>query len=334
LRAIFELTGARRGTTCGQNWGMEEFDVVVVGAGAAGLAAGLTLARALRSVVLFDGGETRNARADHSHGILGFEGVSPAALAAQSRAEVEYFGGTIRGEEIIDATREPEGHFIVTTTAGIQVSGRQVLIACGVQDEIPSVPGVRQLWGDRVAICPYCDGWEARGSRVAILGTGPKSIFQAHLLRQWSNRVTLFTNAYVSLDADDFARLAARGIAVVNGTVDAVRPEDEGLALVVGEASYENDIVFTAPRPLPDNRVLTALGADLASTAAGRFPIVDGRGATSVAGLWAAGNSVNPSLKYSTALGAGMDTATHINETLVEIDIVDTMRRSNDLSSH
>ena len=311
---------------------MDEFDVVVVGAGAAGMAAALTLARALRSVVVFDGGDTRNAVADHSHGILGQDGVSPADLTRQARSEVEQFGGTIRRDAVAGAALDGKGNFTVTTASGRSVTCRQILVAGGVRDEIPTVPGVHELWGDRVVICPYCDGWEARGSSIAILGTGPKSILQAHLLRQWSDRVTLFSNHVVPRSADESARLASRGIDIIDGAVDAIRSRDGGVVVNVGESTYEHDIVFTAPRPIPDNRVLIALGANLMQTGVGMFPVVDGRGATTVAGLWAAGNAVNPSLKYSTALGVGMDTATHINETLVEADIAKSMRQPDTIT--
>jgi thioredoxin reductase len=304
-----------------QNWVVDEFDVVVVGAGAAGLAAGLTLARALRSVVLFDGGDTRNSRADHSHGILGLDGLSPTDLSSQGRDEVERFGGVVRPGVVTGAEFRANGTFVITTASGERVACRQVLVASGVRDEIPTVPGVLDLWGDRVVICPYCDGWEARGSDIAILGTGPKSVYQAHLLRQWSDRVTLFTNGVVSLGENDASRLAGRGIRVVESTIDAIRRHHDGVVLITGQSQYECDVVFTAPRPLPDNSVFTALGAELVETATGRLPVVDSRGATSLPGLWAAGNAVNPSLKYSTALGAGMDTATHINEALVTADI-------------
>jgi len=307
---------------------VDEFDVVVVGAGAAGLAAGLTLARALRSVLLFDGGDTRNSRADHSHGILGLDGLSPADLSGRGRAEVERFGGIIRRGEVTGAALGVRGTFVVTTTSGDKVACRQLLVASGVRDEIPAVQGVFDLWGDRVVICPYCDGWEARGSDIAILGTGPKSVSQAHLLRQWSDRVTLFTNGVVPLDGDDASRLASRGVRVIESTIEAVRRRHDRVILITGQSQHECDVVFTAPRPLPDNRVLAALGAEMVESAAGRLPVVDFRGATSVAGVWAAGNAVNPSLKYSTAMGAGMDVATHINEALVTADIDDAVAGS------
>ncbi|GGF32947.1 NAD(P)/FAD-dependent oxidoreductase [Subtercola lobariae] len=326
---------------------MEQFDVVVSGAGAAGLAAGLTLARALRSVVVFDGGPTRNAQADHSHGILGLDGASPAVLTGTARAEVERFGGTIRPGRAANAVADSAGLFVVTTDDGQEVRSRQILVASGVRDEMSEVPGVRELWGDRVVICPYCDGWEARGSSIAILGTGPKSISQAHLLRQWSDHVTLFTNDSVTPTAEDAARLERRGIRVVDGAVTEIRRADvgdrvgagvelsvgveqsAGVEFLVGGRVWAHHIVFTSPRPIPDNRILDSLHADMMHTAAGIFPRVDSIGATSISGVWVAGNAANPSLKYSTALGAGMDTATHINEALVEADVATAMSRTS-----
>jgi thioredoxin reductase len=296
------------------------WDAVVVGGGSAGLAAALTLSRALRRTLVIDGGDQRNLVAAHSHGVPGFDGESPVSMLERARAEIVRFGGEFRADEVVSATRRDDLVELLTAS-GERLDSRTVIAATGVVDDLPPVPGVAGLWGSAVVICPYCDGWEVRGKRIAILGTGPKSVFQANLLRQWSDAVTVFTNDVVHPSGVDLAEFAARGIRTVDGAVMRIERAGDGVALETSAGTAEFDIVFTAPRAIPNDRLLRELGAELHETPAGRFVRVDARGATSAAGVWAVGNVVNPSLKVATAVGNGMDVGTHVNEALVLADI-------------
>jgi thioredoxin reductase len=297
-----------------------EWDAVIAGGGSAGLAAALTLSRALRRTLVIDGGRQRNAAAAHSHGVPGFDGDSPRSMLERVRAEIVRFGGEIRDDEVVSATRRDD-LVELRTASGARLDSRTVIVATGVVDELPAVPGVSELWGSAVVICPYCDGWEVRGKRIAILGTGPKSIHQANLLRQWSDAVTVFTNAVVHPTGVELAEFAARGIRTVDGVVKRIDRAGDGVVLETSAGTTEFDIVFTAPRAIPEDRLLAELGAEFVDTPVGRFARVDARGATSTAGVWAVGNVVNPSLKVATAAGNGMDVGTHVNEALVRADI-------------
>ena len=298
---------------------MDEWDVAIIGGGSAGLAAALTLARALRRTLLIDSGRPRNLAAPHSHGVLGADGTSAARLIERGRAEVEGFGARVL-EDSVATVSGSNGAFELALRSGARAPARQVIVTSGVTDQLPQTPGLAGLWGTGVVICPYCDGWEARGRHIGILATGPKSVFQAQLLRQWTDRVTLFTDD-IPVDELELPRLGARGIRLVAGRVDAMRRHGDGVALTVAGRDHEVDQVFTAPRALPNDDAVRELGAERSMSAAGSFLAVDARGATSVEGLWAAGNVVNPSLKIATAMGEGMATATHVNEALVEADI-------------
>ncbi|MCU1422081.1 MAG: hypothetical protein JWN36_1732, partial [Microbacteriaceae bacterium] len=212
------------------------------------------------------------------------------------------------------------GAFELAMASGSRVRARQVLLASGVTDQLPAMPGLAELWGTGVVICPYCDGWEARGRHIGILATGAKSVFQAQLLRQWTDRVILFIND-IPVDEHELPRLEARGIRLVHGPVDALAAAGDGVVLTIAGNEHGVNQVFTAPRALPNDDAVRGLDAERTVSAAGSFLAVDARGATSVDGLWAAGNVVNPSLKLATAMGDGMATATHVNEALVEADI-------------
>ncbi|GAB3826872.1 NAD(P)/FAD-dependent oxidoreductase [Dactylosporangium cerinum] len=167
-----------------------EYDVVIIGGGAAGLSAALTLSRARRRVLVVDAGHPRNAPAGHVHNYLGRESTPPGDLLAIGRSEVMGYGGEIRNGIVTavhprsDAPERPR--FAVELADGTGVAARRVLVTTGLTDELPDIPGVAEHWGSRVLHCPYCHGWEVRDRPVAILGLSPMSAHQALLWRQWT----------------------------------------------------------------------------------------------------------------------------------------------------
>ena len=161
------------------------YDVAIVGGGAAGLSAALVLARSRRRVVVLDAGSPRNAPAAHMHNFLSRDGTPPAELLAVGRAEVLGYGAEIVSATVAGVEATPTG-FGVTLDGGSSVAARRLLIATGLTDELPPVPGVRERWGRDVLHCPYCHGYEVRDQALGVLGTGPRSVHQALLVRQLS----------------------------------------------------------------------------------------------------------------------------------------------------
>src|SRR4051794_5497270 len=238
----------------------EMYDVVVVGGGAAGLSGALALARARRSVLVADAGEPRNAPAGHVHNYLAREGTPPAELVAAGRDEVTRYGGEIVAGHVTAAARDDDG-FRVTLDGGRAVRARRLLVATGLADELPGVPGVAERWGRDVLHCPYCHGWEVRDRRIGVLATGPVAVHQAELWRQWSPRVTFLAHT-APPGAEDAERLAALAIPVEVGPVAALEVEDDtltGVRLESGEL-VELDAVVVAPRFTARAGVLESLG--------------------------------------------------------------------------
>jgi len=161
----------------------DRYDVVVTGGGPAGLAAAVALGRACRSVLVVDGGEPRNAPAEQMHNYLGRDGTPPGDLLAAGRDEVARYGGALLSGEAL-AARPNRGGFEVEVAGGPTVRGRRLLVTTGLVDELPEVPGVRELWGRDVLHCPYCHGWEVRDQPLGVLATGPLSVHQALMWRQ------------------------------------------------------------------------------------------------------------------------------------------------------
>ncbi|MFC7616716.1 NAD(P)/FAD-dependent oxidoreductase [Actinokineospora soli] len=201
----------------------QQYNVVVVGGGAAGLSAALMLGRARRSVLVVDAGEPRNAPAAHMQGVLSRDGTPPGEFLRIAREEVERYGVEIHRGTVLSIDDA-----VVEIDNRPPVRARRVLLAGGLRDELPDVPGLRQRWGRDVLHCPYCHGWEVRDREIAVLATGPLSVHQALLWRQWTPHLTYLAHSQRPT-AEQAEQLAARGISVVTARVTGLAVDDDRL---------------------------------------------------------------------------------------------------------
>ena len=304
----------------------ERYDVVVIGGGAAGLSGALALSRARRRVLVVDAGAPRNAPAGHVHNYLGREGTPPAELLAIGRDEVAGYGGEVTSGEVARIERGDDG-FRVDLTDGRAVSARRLLVTTGLVDELPDLPGVRELWGRDVLHCPYCHGWEVRDRAVGILATGPLGVYGALLWRQWTADVSLFLHTGPQPTDEEREQLAARGITLVEGEVAALDIADgrlSGVRLVSGEV-VPRDAVVVAPRFTARAGLLTDLGLETVELEAhgavmGSYVPADPMGATAVPGVWVAGNVANLQAQVIAAAAGGLNAGAAINADLIAED--------------
>ena len=301
-------------------------DVAVIGGGAAGLSAAVALTRTLRSVVVVDAGEPRNAPAAGAHNVLGREGISPLELLAAGRGEAEHYGADLRDDRAVAARRRDDG-FEVDLAGGTTVRVRRLLLATGLVDELPDVPGVRELWGRSVLHCPYCHGWEVRGQRIGVLGTSAMSVHQALMFRQLSDDVTLFSHAMPDPGAEAWEQLAALDIRVEAGVVHGLRADGDALrAVVLDGREVLVDALAVAPRFVARADLYEQLGGSLTEHPMGRFIAVGEMGRTPVPGVWAAGNASDLAAMVSVAAGAGVVAGAAINADLVAEDAAAAVR--------
>jgi thioredoxin reductase len=191
------------------------YDVIIVGAGPAGLSAALMLGRCRRSVLICDTGRPRNAASQAMHGFLTRDGIPPLEFLALARKELDpYDTVTLRQVEVVEAQCAPDGRFDVTLATGEDVRSRKLLLATGVVDNLPSIEGFRELYGRSVFHCPYCDGWEVRDRPIAIYGRGERGLGLSLELTAWSRDLILFTDGDAELDREGVARLSRNGISV------------------------------------------------------------------------------------------------------------------------
>ncbi|MEV5505751.1 NAD(P)/FAD-dependent oxidoreductase [Streptomyces orinoci] len=291
-----------------------EYDVVVAGAGAAGLNAALVLGRCRRRVAVVDAGQPRNAPAGQLHGFLSRDGMPPAALLAVGREEVARYGVELIQGRVDHAEAAGRG-FAVRLAGGAVLGARRLLVATGLRDGLPPIPGVGERWGQDVLHCPYCHAYEVRDRPLGVLGTHPGAVHQALLLRQWSDDVVLFRHT-LPLAGRDGARLAARGVRIAEGAVKRLVVDGarlRGVELADGRM-VPREAVFVRPEFTPQDGPLTALGC---ARDADGWVITDGAGRTSVAGVWVAGNVADPRAQVVTAAGMGSAAAIDLHQDLV-----------------
>ena len=298
------------------------YDVVVIGGGAAGLSAAVTLCRSLRSVLVIDAGEPRNGSAPGLHGFLSREGLPPEELLAAGREEVREHGGQILQGRAVSA--RAEGDVFTTRLQDLrQVHSRRLLIASGFEDELPDLPGIRERWGRDVLHCPYCHGWEIRDRAIGILGTEPTAAQEALLFRQWSGNITFFQHLQEDLGAGEREQLKARSVGIVEGPVASLMVEGDtltGVRLASGQV-VACEYLVVSPKAKTESSLLQSLGLQqTGQTGQGTHVTTDAAGLTAVQGVWAAGNICDPTAQVITAASAGVKAATAINADLVHED--------------
>ncbi|PWJ50257.1 Thioredoxin reductase [Quadrisphaera granulorum] len=313
----------------------EQYDAVVVGGGAAGLAGAIALARMRRSVLVVDSGQPRNAPADGIHNLLGREGVPPRELVAAGRAELAGYGGSVV-EGRVTSLRRSSGdgeplRFVVVLDDGRTTTARRLLLAHSGTDVLPPVPGLRELWGSRVLHCPFCHGWEVRGRSVAVLSTGPVTAHAATLWRSVASRVVVLSHTGPEVEASQRQELEAAGVEFVTGEVASLEPvgDDDGgvrVRLASGR-TLEVGAVVAASQVRVDTSLTAALGVDVTDVevmgvvAATGVVVADPTGATSIPGVWAAGNAAAPMAVVPAVTAAGMQAGAAMTMDLAREDL-------------
>ncbi len=303
---------------------MAQENIAVIGGGAAGLSAALVLSRARRRVAVVDAGEPRNSPAAHMQGFLSRDGMPPQDLLAAGRDEVQGYGGHLIAGTVAGVVQGTGPGLRVLLANGRQLHARRLLVATGLRDELPDIPGVRERWGRDLLHCPYCHGYEVRDQQLGVLGGTPDAVQHAQLVRQWSSDVVFFPHTD-ELTADHREQLLAREIGVVDGTVKRLVVDNDrlhGIELDDGRV-IRRAAVFVRPRFVPNTHLLVGLGCAADDNG---WVVADAVGRTTVPGVWVAGNAAHPRAQVITAAGEGSSAAIALNADLVEEDVHNAVR--------
>jgi thioredoxin reductase len=304
----------------------QRYDLIVVGAGPAGLSAALILARACRSVLVCDSGMPRNAAASRLHGFLTRDAIPPLRLRALGERELHRYGVRIRAATVTHAARSGGG-FLLRLADGARLRGRKLLLATGVLDRLPSLPGMESLYGRSVHHCPHCDGWEVRGRRLAVYGRGQGAAELALTLLGWSGDVALCSDGPSGLPARNRAELLRRGVRVTTRRIMRLESSGGRLRRVVfrdGDA-LERDAVFLAT----GHHHASALALDLGCRLTAKGSIwTDRRERTGVPGLYVAGDASRDVQLAIVAAAEGARAAVALHKELLAEDALAPVERS------
>lgn len=307
----------------------ETVDMVVIGGEAAGLNGALMLARSRRSVVVIDSGTPRNAPAEAMHGFIVLDGTPPPEILKRGREQVRQYGGRIVSGEL--ASTEPAApsangdlRFTITLADGRSVTARRVLVATGLRDVLPEVPGLAEHWGHSVVHCPYCHGWEVRDEPIGVLATVPTSVHHAFLFRQLTEDLIYFTHG-THLDEGTRARFAARSIRIVDTPVrEVINSEDgtlAGVRLTDGQ-DVARRVLAVATQMQARTEDLDGLKLPMEELPAnmGRRFASGMAGSTEVPDVWVAGNATDLTAQVGASAAAGALAGSHINALLTTAD--------------
>jgi thioredoxin reductase len=290
------------------------YDVIVIGGSFAGLSAAMQLARARRRVLVLDSRRPRNRFASHAHGFLGQDGKAPGEIIDEATAQLTAYptAHVAIGEACM--AKRVDDRFIVTQSSGSSSSAARLILATGIRDELPALPGLEERWGVSALHCPYCHGYEVADKRLGVLATHSLSIHQAMLVPDWGP-TTWFTQGIVDPSAEESALLEARNVRIERKPVVEVlgdAPNMTGLRLADGRV-VEIDALFLGPRTQMASPLAEQLGCAFDESPIGPVIRVDEWKQTTVPGVFAAGDAASAwsNATFASAAGVAAGVAAH-----------------------
>ncbi len=294
-------------------------DVVIIGGSYAGLSAALCLGRSMRRVTVIDSGKPCNRQTPHSHNFLTHDGHTPAEIRARAVSELAAYPSVSLIHDEITSGSGQNGDFIVTLDSGRLLRARKLLFATGIRDQLPAIPGFAECWGISLLHCPYCHGYEVRKGNLGVITNGDMALEYARMIHHWAGELTLFTNGPATFAPEQQSLLTKHGVAVVEEPIAAIIHKSgylSGLQLSSGTIVNKEAVFFRAPFDqscslpvemgcLPDHSGLLS---------------VNELGATTVPGIYAAGDNSSPMRSVSAAVAAGTKAGAMLNRELINED--------------
>lgn len=294
----------------------KHYEVIIVGGSAAGLAAAMSLGRALRQVLVIDSGLPCNRQTPHSHNFLTRDGETPANILLKAREELAVYQTVSFLEGTVSAAVKEEALFSIHTSAEETFTASKIIFATGVKNIMPAIPGFAECWGISVIHCPYCHGYEVRDQATGILANGDMAFELARLIFNWTKDITIFTNGPVSISPDQLLRLESHRILIDERPVAAIHHQDgmlSDIAFTDGSIHALNAI-YARPAFEQHCKVPEQLGCALTEDG---FIKVDELRKTSIPGIYAAGDNTTAMRSIASAVATGSFAGAMLNHELI-----------------
>lgn len=282
----------------------KKFDVILVGGSYSGLAAGMALGRALKKVLIIDGGTPCNAQTPHSHNFLTQDGETPAAIATLAKQQVEKYATVTFFEGFATSGIKTATGFEIQVTSGEIFHANKLIFATGIKDEMPNIEGFSECWGISMLHCPYCHGYEVRNEKTGILGNGEHGNELAQLISNWTNALTLYTNGKSMLTVEQTEKLEKRKINIVEKEIQKLEHKKGSLQNIIFKDGTKAEVKAMYSRNSFEQHctIPEALGCELNEEG---YIKVNPFQETSVAGVYACGDATTRLRSVANAVAMG-----------------------------
>ncbi len=289
------------------------YDVAIIGGGAAGLSAALVLGRARRKVLVCDSGQPRNQPSHAVHGFFTRDGISPAELLHIGREQLAPYPVEIVHSKVTDII--PGQAFSITLEDGRTEQARKILLATGMQDKLPAIPGMADFWGSSVFLCPYCHGWEVRDQPLAVISSGEEGFMFTRTIRNWSADLVLCTNGESGLNAEQLAQLNRLSIRVIETPIQQLTGTDGQLQQLIFEDGtvLDRSALFVRSQFYQHSPLAAQLGCQIDEHGLVK---IDEKGFTGIPGVYASGDMATQS-QVILAASSGAKAAFMLNFELI-----------------
>ncbi|MEH0153505.1 NAD(P)/FAD-dependent oxidoreductase [Limibacter armeniacum] len=293
------------------------FEVIIIGGSYSGLSAAMTLGRALRSVLVVDGGKPCNRQTPYSHNFLTQDGETPQAIAEKAKEQVLKYDTVKFHQGFVTGCEKKEDRFEIVLQSGESFTSSKILLASGIKDELPDIEGFAACWGISIIHCPYCHGYEVRQKKTGILANGEIGFEKAKMITNWTSDLTLYTNGKSTLTKEQSDKLGEKNITVVEAEVDMISHDNGQLQQIVfKDGTTESlDALYAVIGFSQSSNIPEILGCKL--TEQGHLE-VDSWQKTTVEGVFACGDNITPMRSVSNAVYTGSFAGAVINKELTE----------------
>lgn len=294
----------------------DTFDVIIVGGSYAGLAAGMTLGRAMKKVLVIDDGKPCNRQTPYSHNFLTNDGKTPAEIAALAKLQVSRYNTVIFFNGTAISGNKTEQGFQVQVATGETFATRQLIFATGIKDLMPTIDGLAECWGISVIHCPYCHGYEVRNEKTGILGNRDLAFDFARLISNWTNDLTLFTNGAAALTVEQMVQLQQHQVKIVEKEIEHLEHNNGYLKNIIFKDGSDASIkAIYAPVPFEQHcKIPESLGCELTDEG---YIQVDNFQETAIKGVYAIGDNATKMRTVANAVAMGTTAGITISKKMI-----------------